>query len=117
MIEHTTLLSSLLLSALTLLNNDDNSQHVLRLYFEFLYTFQVVEDFKKLMVDGLSSCTDEPCKLMYVRCLGNAGLSSTVSIILPFAESPSSSMLASTAIGALRRINKRYLGEQVEFVM
>ncbi|XP_005091025.1 microsomal triglyceride transfer protein large subunit [Aplysia californica] len=73
----------------------------------------IVDEFRQLVIEGLSACTEEPCKLMYLRAMGNAGLPASVPIILPFAESTSSAMLASTAISAFRRIHKRFLGQQV----
>ncbi|KAH9495032.1 hypothetical protein Btru_018637 [Bulinus truncatus] len=63
----------------------------------------IIEEFKTLVASELSNCKEESCQLMYLRALGNAGLASTVETILPYVESPKSSMLATTAISALRR--------------
>lgn len=73
----------------------------------------VVTEFKQLVAEGLSACTDETCKLMFLRAMGNAGLPSTVAVILPFAESPTNAMIATTAIQSFRRIHKTFMGQEV----
>uniref|UniRef100_A0A2C9LD41 Vitellogenin domain-containing protein n=1 Tax=Biomphalaria glabrata TaxID=6526 RepID=A0A2C9LD41_BIOGL len=74
----------------------------------------VVNEFKSLVTSELSACKEERCQLMYLNALGNAGLSSTVEIILPYVESPKSSMLAATAMSAFRRIHKKYITSKVK---
>ncbi|KAH9508416.1 hypothetical protein Btru_055188 [Bulinus truncatus] len=77
----------------------------------------IIEEFKTLVASELSNCKEESCQLMYLRALGNAGLASTVETILPYVESPKSSMLATTAISALRRIHNSFISSKVKDAM
>lgn len=74
----------------------------------------IVAEFNKLITTSLAVCKEESCYLMYIRAMGNAGLPEYVPIILPYAESPSSPMVASTAIQAFRRVQSRYLVKEVK---
>ncbi|CAL1527449.1 unnamed protein product [Lymnaea stagnalis] len=78
---------------------------------------KVIEKFKAMVTSELLACKEESCQLMYLRALGNAGLASTVKSILPFAESPRSPMLATTAISAFRRIHNKFITSQVKEAM
>ncbi|ESO84249.1 hypothetical protein LOTGIDRAFT_229701 [Lottia gigantea] len=82
-----------------------------------LYTFcqvkqqcqlKIVNDVKKVLLENITQCEDDQCKLMYLRALGNAGFPDTISTILEFSEKSVSSMVSFTAISALRRISKTH---------
>ena len=70
-------------------------------------------EFNTMMTSSLAACKEESCTLMYLRAMGNAGLPIYVPVILPYAESPSNSMVATTAIQAFRRVDSRFLVKEV----
>ncbi|GFS09183.1 microsomal triglyceride transfer protein large subunit [Elysia marginata] len=74
----------------------------------------IVTEFNTLMTSSLAACKEESCTLMYLRAMGNAGLPGYVPVILPFAESPSSPMVATTAIQAFRRVQSRFIVKEVK---
>ncbi|KAK7112440.1 microsomal triglyceride transfer protein large subunit-like [Littorina saxatilis] len=74
---------------------------------------EVVKEVQQLLVGGLEACGEETCRGTYLRALGNAGLSGTVTVILQHAESPAFPMQAFTAINALRRIHKQFITPEV----
>ncbi|BFZ02912.1 hypothetical protein BsWGS_05951 [Bradybaena similaris] len=74
----------------------------------------IVGEFRTVITSGLAECGADECILMYLRAFGNAGLGSTVGTILPYAESSNNSMISSTAISALRRINEKLITSQVK---
>ncbi|CAG5131398.1 unnamed protein product, partial [Candidula unifasciata] len=107
--------------------NDRLQESLLLSLSAIVYTFcqtrdqcgsPIVAEFRTVITSGLSKCDeDEKCVLMYLRALGNAGLGSTVGIILPYAESSNSSMISSTAISAFRRINEKLITSEVKKAM
>lgn len=78
---------------------------------------QLVKVVQQLLVNGLEACGEASCRGMYLRALGNAGLPETVPAILRHAETPNTPTLAYTAINALRRIHKQFIGDQVKRTM
>lgn len=68
-------------------------------------------------MSGLWNCGQQTCQQMYLRALGNAGLSDTVPVILPFTETPAVPMLSVTAINALRRIHRQYINNEVRYIL
>ncbi|PVD38582.1 hypothetical protein C0Q70_01198 [Pomacea canaliculata] len=78
---------------------------------------KVIKEVQQLLVSGLWNCGQQTCQQMYLRALGNAGLSDTVPVILPFTETPAVPMLSVTAINALRRIHRQYINNEVKNAM
>ncbi|XP_076459875.1 microsomal triglyceride transfer protein large subunit-like isoform X2 [Babylonia areolata] len=78
---------------------------------------QVVKDVQQLLVRGLEGCGEPSCQGMYLRALGNAGLGSTVKVIMTYAEKPGASMVAFTAISALRRMHQQFIDNDVKGAM
>ncbi|GFO23516.1 microsomal triglyceride transfer protein large subunit [Plakobranchus ocellatus] len=106
--------------------NEDLRQSLLLALGSIVHTFcqvseqcanPIVTEFTTTLTSSLAACKEESCTLMYLRALGNAGLPSYVSIILPFAESPGKPMVAATAIQAFRRIESNFLGKEVKEVL
>jgi hypothetical protein len=79
-----------------------------------VFMFQVVKDYQKSIIDFYSKCSDEKCRLLYVRSMGNSGLPDfKEKIFETISNKDSSSMLGFTSVQALRRIPPQYMEEKV----
>ncbi|XP_046364995.2 microsomal triglyceride transfer protein large subunit-like isoform X1 [Haliotis rufescens] len=76
-------------------------------------THQVVQDFRTLLVEGVAQCTDDACRLTYLRAMGNTGLPDTVSTIMKLAVDSNNSMVSITAVEALRRVPRTLITAEV----
>lgn len=75
--------------------------------------FEVVKDYQKSIIDLYSKCSDEKCRLLYVRSMGNSGLPDFKEKIFDtISNKDSSSMLGFTSVQALRRIPPQYMEEK-----
>ena len=67
-----------------------------------------------MFLDLYKKCSDETCRLLYIRSMGNAGLPDFKQTIFDaISDKSGSSMMGFTAVQALRRIPAQFLEKQV----
>ena len=76
---------------------------------------QIVGEIEAAIVEKLDSCETDACRVPYVRALANAGLPSTLPLMLRYAENASSAALAEQAVLAMRRLDRHLIDEQVRY--
>ena len=79
-----------------------------------VHHLQVIADYVLTVKEEIAKCSDEACKMMYLRSIGNSGIPSLLPTLLKVAEESKGAALSLTAVQSLRRYPEQLIYEQVK---